>query len=506
MLCQQCLDVVDIKRRYVSEDVSRRHCTVKYYLPVQLRAGHKVPICQKMLCYILKITPRRLQKLQEKIKYNKPLEDGRGKHLNRPNAIPDNVKNQIRMHIESFPKQESHYSRQKTSKMWLNPDLSIKKMYVLFKEKYPFANCNEKLYRDIFRSDFNLRFGAPRSDTCTYCDRLYAQLITANSDQEVSKISTESELHHRRAEKAYKTLQEDIDLAKQNPNTTVLCTDLQQVLFCPTLQHSSVFYQRQYSCYNQAIHNMGTNDVFMCFWHECIAKRGSAEISSCLLKYITTYYTPMKSSEADRKLIVWSDRCVGQNNNWRMISLYHYLVTMKYFSSVEQKFLISGHSFLPCDRDFALIEKKKKTSMVHHPKQWIEVIANARPSKSFCVCEMNTNDFKDLTPIESSLKKDPELKITSYVWIQISSDDPTTIRVRRSHNILQPWQYYSLLKKTRGVYNRCQPPKKLTLQDLPNLYNSVLPIKKDKKRNLLDMCQYIPAPSHREFYENLTDE
>lgn len=360
MLAQQCMDIVNIKRRYVDEDISRRHCSVKYYLPVENQDIPKVQVCQKKLCYVLKITPRRLQKLQEKLKFNEPLEDKRGRHSNRPNAIPNTIKDLIKAHIETFPKQESHYARGRTEKMCLSPDLTLKQMFILFKGKHPDAKCSEKLYRDIFRSDFNLRFGTPRSDTCQYCDKFYAKLVEARSEEEKNNISHESEIHHRRAEKAYSALSDDIKLAKENKNTIVLCTDLQQVLFCPTLKHSSVFYQRQYSCYNQAVHNMGTNDVFMCFWHESVAKRGSAEIASCLLKYVSTHFKPMENIGTDRKLIVWSDRCVGQNNNWRMISLYQYLVTMKYFSSVEQKFLTSGHSFLPCDRDFALIERKKK--------------------------------------------------------------------------------------------------------------------------------------------------
>ncbi|XP_050298547.1 uncharacterized protein LOC126737611 [Anthonomus grandis grandis] len=228
MLAQQCMDIVNIKRRYVD----------------------------------LKIIPRRLQKLQEKLKFNEPLEDKRGRHLNRPTAIPDTIKDLIKAHIESFSKQESHYARGRTEKLCLSPDLTLKQMFILFKGKHPVVKCSEKLYRDIFRSDFNLRFGTPRSDTCQYCDKFYVKLIEVRSEEEKNNISRESEIHHRRAEKGYSALSDDIKLAKENKNTIVLCTDLQQVLFCPTLKHSSVFYQRQYSCYNQAVHNMGTNDVF----------------------------------------------------------------------------------------------------------------------------------------------------------------------------------------------------------------------------------------------------
>lgn len=54
-----------------------------------------------------------------------------------------------------------------------------------------------------------------------------------------------------------------------------------------------------------------------------------------------------------------------------------HLILNKYFTTVELKFLTTGHCFLPCDRDFALIERKKKSAMVYIPDQWVEVIANA---------------------------------------------------------------------------------------------------------------------------------
>lgn len=83
----------------------------------------------------------------------------------------------------------------------------------------------------MFRSEFNSRFGTPRSDTCQYCDKFYTKLVDANSEDEKTKILHESEMHHRRAEKAYSTLSDDIQLAKENKNIIVLRTDLQQVFF-----------------------------------------------------------------------------------------------------------------------------------------------------------------------------------------------------------------------------------------------------------------------------------
>ncbi|CAH1997534.1 unnamed protein product [Acanthoscelides obtectus] len=292
----QIISLQEPKRRRVEENISRRHCTVKYSI-------NGTQVCRGTVCYIFSITPRRLQWLIGKLKANmNNLQDQRGKHLNRPKKLKNMDVGLISDHIRSFPLQENHYSRNTSAKQCLPADLNISKMFRLFKEKYPDANnISFRVYHDIFKSKFNLRFGLPRSDTCSYCDKLFMKLCSTDDANEKKKIEIESEIHHRKAEAGYKTLKDDTETSKLNPNYVVLCTDLQQVLFCPNLTHSSVFYQRQFSTYNYAVHNMGEENATMLLWHEAM------EIASALLFYITNKYSRLKAGE-ERKLVVWSDR------------------------------------------------------------------------------------------------------------------------------------------------------------------------------------------------------
>ena len=46
--------------------------------------------------------------------------DGREKHSTRPHRLTEEVKEEVRQHISSFPAQKSHYSRAK------NPDKKLK--------------------------------------------------------------------------------------------------------------------------------------------------------------------------------------------------------------------------------------------------------------------------------------------------------------------------------------------------------------------------------------------
>jgi hypothetical protein len=71
---------------------------------------------------------------------------------------------------------------------------------------------------------------------------------------------------------------------------------------------------------------------------------------------------------------------------------------------------------------------------------------------------MESSEFSDLSLLEKSLKKDADLKLSSAHWLQTTADDPTTVRVRRSHNVLQPWEQDSIARQIKGVKNRCEVP------------------------------------------------
>ena len=69
---------------------------------------------------------------------------------------------------------------------------------------------------------------------------------------------------------------------------TLIAFDLEQNLPVPTLTHSSMFYLRQLWVYNFGIHVCSDQSAIMCVWNQCIAGRGSNEIVSCLINYVST--------------------------------------------------------------------------------------------------------------------------------------------------------------------------------------------------------------------------
>lgn len=137
-----------------------------------------------------------------------------------------------------------------------------------------------------------------------------------------------------------------IDKLSPDQNVTCLSIDLQQVIPLPTLTHGEMFYLRQLSCYNLGVHVDKDDRAFMCIWHEAISSREASEITSCLL---TVYNREMRPS-LKKDLVVWSDNCPGQNKNKIIIMAYMFMTHWGLLDSVKHKFLVSGHSFLSCDR------------------------------------------------------------------------------------------------------------------------------------------------------------
>ncbi|KAJ4437143.1 hypothetical protein ANN_17278 [Periplaneta americana] len=87
--------------------------------------------------------------------------DKRGKHRNRGNAVSESVKDSIRQHICSFPAVDSHYIRKDSTRKFLDGDLSIAKMYRLYKERINENGrvcATERQYREVFVKEFNIAF------------------------------------------------------------------------------------------------------------------------------------------------------------------------------------------------------------------------------------------------------------------------------------------------------------------------------------------------------------
>ena len=166
-----------------------------------------------------------------------------------------------------------------------------------------------------------------------------------------------------KAEAFYQHLCQCTEKAKQSEGHETICFDFEQNFPFPHLPVGEIFYKRQLWFYNFSVHSCKTGQPVMYTWPEPTARRGCREVISCLNHFIQT-----KVPHTVKHLDLFSDGCRGQNHNHTMLRYLFTLVDQNRFQSIIFHLPIRGHSFLPCDRQFAVIERmkhKKDSRNVH---------------------------------------------------------------------------------------------------------------------------------------------
>ena len=243
-------------------------------------------------------------------------------------------------------------------------------------------------YRTRFNTHHNISFGRLRSDTtCTVCDELEMKTKSAGPDERQS-LQLQRELQ---ADRFYKSLQADTQDSKSSASVCILAFDFEQNLPLLHLPVGEIFYLRQLWLYAFGVHCCSDDSASIFYWDETVAKKGANEVISCL----DYYFTRTLPDEVDT-LNLYSDGCGGQNKNRFVIMYLYSLVKLGRFKKIKHVFLIRGHSFLPCDRDFGVIEqKKRKKERVYVPKEWMTLIETARKRKPFDVVGADQSIFHD---------------------------------------------------------------------------------------------------------------
>lgn len=125
------------------------------------------------------------------------------------------------------------------------------------------------------------------------------------------------------------------------------------------------------------------------------------------------------------------DNCCGQNKHRILLFLWIYLACIGMFSEINHKFLVGGHSFLNCDRDFAAIEKRKRVTKCNVPEDLKAMIENVKVSNPFKVNMLNKNDFFYLKKAANTFINTDKVNILTASWIKVTSNQPGKIMVKK---------------------------------------------------------------------------
>ena len=313
------------------------------------------------------------------------------------------------------------------------------------------------------------------------------KIVTSANEEEKENFILQKNQHLQYAEKARLSKEEAKTLACKEKTTVSFCFDLQKTLPTPVLTCGEIFYLRQMACYNLCIHNLESGQASMHLWHEGQARRGSQEIISCLLNYLE------RLPKFVKKIVAFSDNCGGQNKNKNIIKFWLYVISNTQIETVEHKFLVSGHSFMECDQNFGVIEKKKKTTgYVFAPKDWARLIKNS--SKKFNVIEMQQKDFVSIENFGKNLLINQIKGIRNFSYMRFEKKDPYKFWYKCDLEEESPFTEVNLKSKGR--------PANLSNTSLNSLYKEPIPIHRQKYQNLQSLLKYLPL-EHHEFYKNL---
>jgi len=135
-------------------------------------------------------------------------------------------------------------------------------------------------YKQVFYTNFNLRFKTVKKDTCKTCDRLTVSAASAEGEQK-TLVQEEHNMHIQSAETAKKA-DEDLKRATHDATVETLTYDLLKVLSLPRIPTNIVYYKRQLSMFNLGVHSGSNNKGYFYVWMENEGGRGAQDIGSIL--------------------------------------------------------------------------------------------------------------------------------------------------------------------------------------------------------------------------------
>lgn len=470
----------EVKRRRKSKNLKQRKFTNEYFLK---KDGVRKKVCKQFLINTMAITVRLLRTVLANKEENKfPVPDQRGHHRSY-NKVSDEQTEKFKEFINSLPLVPSHYCRSSSSKKYLPADVkSFNNVFRMYQKSLGTENKNLILkktkFMQLLKKHFNIGIHVPKKDKCSKCER-YKNLpdnLKTNEEQE----NYNQHLAEKEAVKKI-FLQEQIQATEENAGTLVASFDLQKVLSTPHGDSMTIGFSRKYAVYNFTIYETGSKKGYCYLWGEKDGKRGSNEICSNLLHYLTD----VDISGKYKKISLFCDNCTGQNKNKFLLTMLRYFLdSANNISEITITYLIVGHTYMPVDSMHGIIEKSIKNKIVQSPSEWPTILRNARINpEPYIVKQLKFSDFLDFRTI--AIEKGSKIKIGSIKRATLLKNN---INIKIQNSFLDP--------KTEIVNFKIKEDSILR-----PAYSSEQPITKLKYENLKTLCQkFIIKPEyHVEF-------
>ena len=521
-LIKHVIEVPVRRRRADAMNTTRKGRSLQWYFPKGDEGRRRV--CKKFFCSTLDIG-KCAAPVTIALKNKNPIGtfaggDNRGKRTPW-NKTPESKVALVHEHLNIIPKMESHYCRKDSRKQYIDPQLSVPRLYELYltwlKDKSSAAPADELLknpvgerrYRDIFVNDFNISPFHPKKDQCVLCE-------TWNSLSAVEKENrAQQKMEHDRNKEDAQNFKATVKAeCVQDPSRCMATFDLEAILQLPCGQVSQLYYKRKLVVYNFTVYESPSGQGSCYLWTELDGCKGSDEIGTCLLKYFRSLPTSIS------KVDMFSDNCGGQNKNIQIVAVCLYAVnSIDHLNEIQHTFLETGHTHLECDSMHSAIEHAKKHVKVHSIDQWEGILTMARRKKPYKVTRLQYSDFYNLKALVTATvsNKSTDTDGQSVSWQKVrslcfksSSDGSLSRSVAYRYNLQDEYHHIQLSSaapervirkstrqcKSRSVAsaaadNSASPVRSKSESVIALLpkYRSQIPISKAKKKDLMDLCR-----------------
>jgi len=183
------------------------------------------------------------------------------------------------------------------------------------------------------------------------------------------------------------------------------------------------------------------------------------------------------------------------------MSLWLYLIKTGKFDEIVHVFPISGHTMLPCDRDFGHIEQVvQKHEHIYSPDEYGRLAAHARHANSFQVVHMDNKHFVSLKSLATciTMKKvtmeGQKVEFRKAAQFRLCKDSPNVMFLKYTHDDNETWQAVNVQKRGQQTA--------LAKVNFALKYKGPRPIAKNKYDDVKRLLQYVP-PIYHAFYDSI---
>lgn len=362
------------KTRIRDNTRGKKALTIKY--SIRKADGKEAKVCRNFFLSILNIKKDRVQGVMRRfLETGTPPKEGRGG--DRLRGKNDKKKNAISTFIESLTCSETHYCRSKTVvRQYLPCELNIRKLHKMYNdsvdEQFRVKEC---FFRNHVNSHYNIGFGTPLTDMCSDCLQTQEKLKTETNQNVRKELMLANRIHKLKAKAFYWYLK------TESNNIQCFSFDCQKNLALPKLADQSAYFSQQFNLYNFTVvkgpssTTLNPENVTSYLWTDQQLPKNSSVIASALFHVLSKF----DFSEEITTVRLFADGCAGQNKNSiviGMLAAWLCRIAPNHISKIEFIFPVVGHSYMPPDRVFGLIERKvKKIPAITNPEEYYTIIS-----------------------------------------------------------------------------------------------------------------------------------